>query len=333
MTMEKVITSAHGSGGLGTSSLIENIFAKYFNNEYLAQMEDATIVPGGKRLAVTTDSFVVEPYIFPGGDIGKLSVCGTVNDLLVRGAVPKYLTCGFILCNGLKTDDLEMIVKSMASAAEEAGVKIVAGDTKVVPGDGGLYINTTGVGVFEDEEFGADRVAEGDVIIVSGNLGDHHVAILKTRMGIENNVMSDVAVLKDMIENMRSEGVCIKAMRDITRGGLATILAELSKASEYVIEIDEEAVPVSSEVAGFSDLLGLDPLYMGNEGKLVAVVAKEDAEKALECIKRSKYGENAAIIGKICEREDEKHGLYINTHIGGRVKKDVLVGEGLPRIC
>lgn len=331
--MENIITAAHGSGGFSTSKLIEDIFAKYLGNEYLAQMEDATIVPASEKIAVTTDSFVVEPYIFPGGDIGRLSVCGTVNDLLVRGASPRYLTCGFILCQGLKIDELEMIVKSMADTAREAGVKIVAGDTKVVPGDAGLYINTTGVGLMENDEYGAKRLEDGDIIIVSGNLGDHHVAILKSRLGIDNSVVSDVAPLGDMIDSLKKNNINIKAMRDITRGGLATVLSELAKSSGYDIELDEEKIPVGSDVAAFSRLLGLDPLYMGNEGKLVAIVSADDGSAALECIRNSKYGSNAKIVGKVCTKKENSPELFVSTRVGGRVKKGVLIGEGLPRIC
>lgn len=331
--MDNIIKAAHGSGGKSTSDLIKNIFAKYLGNEYLNQMEDATIVPGHTRLAMTTDSFVVDPYKFPGGNIGRLAIAGTVNDLLVRGASPRYLTCGFILQEGLEINDLEEVVKSMADAAAEAGVKLVAGDTKVVPGGPGLYINTSGVGFIENEALGADKVSEGDAIIVSGNLGDHHVAILKTRMSISNNVESDVAPLSHMVNNLMSSGLKLKAMRDITRGGLATVLSELAAASDHKIVIEEEKLPVNKEVAAFSRLLGLDPLYMGNEGKLVLIVDKADANKALEIIKASKYGKDAALVGRIGPKDASKTGLYVETEIGGLVRKDVLIGEGLPRIC
>lgn len=328
-----IIKSEHGSGGKSTSELIKNIFARHFDNEYLAQMEDSSVVPGHGKLAVTTDSFVVDPYIFDGGDIGRLAVCGTVNDLLVRGATPKYLTCGFILQEGLPVSDLEMIVKSMADTAREAGVQIVTGDTKVVPGGPGLYINTTGVGFMEGEELGAKNVTEGDVIIASGNLGDHHVAILKTRLSINNNIKSDVAPLGEMVGRLTQAGLNLKAMRDITRGGLGTIMAELATASGNVIELSEEALPVSKEVSAFTRLLGLEPLYMGNEGKLVLIVDSKDADKAIEIIKGSKYGENACIIGRVLEKDADRAGLYIKTPIGGRIRKGILIGEGLPRIC
>lgn len=272
------ITMAHGSGGRATSQLIADIFARNFNNEVLSRMEDSAVVPGSGRIAVTTDSFVVNPIFFPGGDIGKLSVCGTVNDLLMSGAQPKYLTCGFIIEEGAQSGELERIAASMAQTASEAGVTIVAGDTKVIEGNGGVYINTAGVGfVPEGVNISASLCREGDAVLVSGYLGEHHAAVLSARMGIENQILSDCAPLGEMVQSMQEAGVRIKAMRDVTRGGLATVLHEFAVSSDCCVELEENRLPVSAPVKGFCGLLGLDPLYMGNEGKMTAVVAGEDA--------------------------------------------------------
>lgn len=324
------ITLAHGSGGLATTELINDIFAEKFSNPVLDMMEDSAVVDGAAKIAVTTDSFVVNPVIFKGGDIGRLAVCGTVNDLLMRCAVPKYITCGFILEEGLDISVLKTVVASMADTAKEAGVVIVAGDTKVIEGSGGMYINTAGVGfVNEGVCCKSAQCKPSDVIILSGNLGDHHAAIMSDRMNIENNIESDCAPLCEMVLNMCNEGVHIHALRDITRGGLGTILNELSNASDCMFEIDEEALPVTKSVASFCKILGLDPLFMGNEGKLAAIVPYNEAEKALSIIRRSRYGENAVIAGRVKEGK----GVIMNTRLGGRRGIGVLVGEGLPRIC
>lgn len=326
------ITMAHGAGGSATSELIGRIFARHFDNEVLNQMEDSAVVPSSGRIALTTDSFVVTPLVFPGGDIGRLSVCGTVNDLAMRGAAPRYLTCGFILQEGLDIDLLDSVVKSMAETAREAGVAIVAGDTKVVEGQGGLFINTAGVGfVPEGTEISAGRCVPGDVVLVSGNLGDHHACILSGRMGIENGIRSDCAPLNGMVRALLEGGIAVHTLRDVTRGGLATVLKELAAASRCSIMLEEEALPVDPQVRDFCGLLGLDPLYMGNEGKLVAVLPEAQAERALGILRGSKYGEHAALIGRV---EAQQPGLLsVRTSIGGRRALDVLQGEGLPRIC
>ena len=334
---EKVITMVHGSGGQATDDLIASIFAKEFSNDTLNQMEDSAVVPGAGKIAMTTDSFVVTPVIFRGGDIGRLCICGTVNDLLMRGAKPKYITCGFILEEGLAISTLERVVHSMAETAREAGVIIVAGDTKVINGNGGLYINTAGVGfVPEDVDIKAANARPGDVIIASGNMGDHHAAILSERMNIETDVESDNAPLVDMVGKLLESGIEIRTLRDVTRGGLATVLKELAVASANVFYLDEESIPVSAKVRDFAGLLGLDPMYMGNEGKMIAIVPKEVAEQAVEIIRSAKYGENACIIGEVAEAEDriaEAGSLIMRTEIGGQRYLDVLQGEGLPRIC
>ncbi len=324
------ITLAHGSGGKSTSDLIEAVFAKHFSNPILNMMEDSAVVCASPKIAVTTDSFVVTPLLFKGGDIGRLSVCGTVNDLLMRGAVPKYITSAFIIEEGADTETLNTIAKSMADTAKEAGVTVICGDTKVIEGSGGIYINTTGVGfVKQSTDIVSTNLREGDAIVVSGNMGDHHAAILSARMGIENNIKSDNAPLGEMVAEMLKKGIELHCMRDITRGGLGTVLNELAKASKVNIELIENKIPINHEVKAFAKILGLDILHMGNEGKMVAVMPKEQADKAVKIIRNCKYGENAQVIGEV------KHGTGVTliTPIGGKRQINVLYGEGLPRIC
>ena len=328
-----IITMAHGSGGKSSNELIEKLFKEKFRNPNLDKLEDAAVldISGKKKMAFTTDSFVVNPIFFPGGDIGKLAICGTVNDLLMMGAEPKYLTAGFILEEGLEMEKLEKIVDSMAKEAKKAGVIIVAGDTKVVEGKGGLFINTSGVGFIEDGiNIGAAECEPGDAVILNGTLGNHHACILSQRMGIENGIQSDCAVLKEMVQNMLKAGIKIKAMRDVTRGGLGTIINEIAHSSEIGIELMEEAFPVDHEIKGFCEILGLDPLYMGNEGKMVCIVSDSDKEKALDIMRKSEYGEKCAIIGKAVAG---KPVVTMETRLGGKRIIDVLYGEGLPRIC
>ena len=323
------ITLSHGSGGKATSELIDQIFARHFSNPILNMMEDSAVVDGYGKIAITIDSFVVTPLFFKGGDIGRLAVCGTVNDLLMRGAVPKYITSAFIIEEGADTDTLEAIASSMAKTANEAGVCIVAGDTKVIEGNGGVYINTTGIGFANNENIVSTNLQDGDCVIVSGTMGDHHATILSARMEIENDIQSDNAPLTDIVKNLIDGGIDIHCMRDVTRGGLGTVLNELANASQKQIEIEETAIPISDEVRAFSKILGLNIMHMGNEGKLVAIVPSEQANKAVEIMKNSKYGENATIIGKITNGE----GVILNTRLGGQRKINVLIGEGLPRIC
>lgn len=334
----------HGSGGQATGELIGEIFASAFDNDVLDRMEDSAVVPGSGRIAVTTDSFVVTPLVFRGGDIGRLSVCGTVNDLLMRGAVPRYLTCGFILEEGLEVSLLQKVVDSLAKTAKEAGVSIIAGDTKVIEGNGGLYINTTGVGFVPDGvEISAANAQASDAVLVSGTMGDHHAAILGERLNIESDIESDCAPLGEIVRGLLDGGIEVRTLRDVTRGGLATVLKELAAASGKCFMLEENAVPVSPKVRDFCGLLGLDPLYMGNEGKLVAVVPGEQAERALEIMKKARYGSGAAVIGKVLEAEEsagagsaESFGageLLMRTEIGGIRRLTVLQGEGLPRIC
>lgn len=324
------ITMAHGSGGKTGAELMSKVFGKHFKNEVLDKMEDAAVLEINGRIAFSTDSFVVTPLEFSGGDIGKLCVCGTVNDLLMMGARPKYLSCGFIMEEGLEIEQLERIVRSMARTAELAGVKIVAGDTKVVQGQGGLYINTSGIGVIpEGRDVRAANCRPGDAVILSGTLGDHHACILSARMNIKNGIKSDCAVLAEIPESLFNKGINVRTMRDVTRGGLGTILNEIAHASGCRIEIKETDLPVSEEVKGFCDILGLDPLYMGNEGKMIAVVPADREEEALALIRATETGRNAAVIGHVTEGS----GTVMITRLGGTRVVDVLYGEGLPRIC
>ena len=321
---------AHGSGGKSSAELMKAVFGKYFKNDILDKMEDAAVLNVNGKIAFSTDSFVVTPTVFRGGDIGKLAVCGTVNDLLMMGAKPLYLTSAYILEVGLEVELLEQCVASMAKTAEEAGVKIVAGDTKVVEGNGGLMINTSGIGVIpEDRDISAANLKDGDVILVSGFLGDHHACILSHRMNLENNIQSDCAPLNDIVDALFDNGIRVKTMRDITRGGLGTMLNELAATSGCSIEIEEKNIPVREEVRGFCGILGLDPLYMGNEGKMLAVVDGADAEKALEVMSATNHGKDAVILGKVVEGS----GVIMKTRLGGKRVVDMLYGEGLPRIC
>ena len=324
------IDMSHGSGGKASAELMKDIFGKYYSNDILNKMEDAAVLEIHSRIACSTDSFVVTPVVFNGGDIGKLAVCGTVNDLLMMGAKPKYITAAFILEEGLEISLLDQIVSSMAKTAAEAGVQIIAGDTKVVEGKGGLYINTTGIGLIpEGREISAENCKEGDLVLLSGNLGDHHACILSARMGIDNNIKSDCTHLNSLVNSLLENNIRIKTMRDVTRGGLGTVLNEIANSSKCGIEIREEALPVDSEVKGFCDILGLDPLYMGNEGKMIAVVESEDAEKALDLMKQNKDGKYATIIARVVGGK----GVVMKTRLGGSRVVDVLYGEGLPRIC
>lgn len=324
------ITMAHGSGGKSSAELMQKVFGKHFSNEVLDKMEDAAVLDIEGRIAFSTDSFVVTPIIFKGGDIGKLAVCGTVNDLLMMGAKPQYLTSAYILEEGLEVDTLDKVAASMANTAKIAGVNIVAGDTKVVEGRGGLMINTTGIGIIPPgRDISAANLEPGDVILVSGYLGDHHACILSARMDLENNIESDCAPLNTLVDALFDSRSTVKAMRDVTRGGLGTMLNELARSSQVSINIKEKDIPVRDNVRGFCDILGLDPLYMGNEGKMLAVVKGEDADKALAALKNTELGQDAVILGEVAQGS----GVTMETRLGGKRVVDMLYGEGLPRIC
>lgn len=334
------ITLSHGSGGKATHNLIEGVFGPAFSNPLLDRMDDAAIFTLGgptSRLAFTTDSYVVNPLFFPGGDIGKLAVHGTINDLAMAGARPLYLSAGFILEEGLAISDLRRIVDSMAGAAREAGVTIVTGDTKVVQRGkaDGLFINTAGVGlVHPDAQIGQDQLRPGDVILVSGPIGDHGAAILLAResLDIESAIQSDTAPLHTLVADLLNAfGHQIHSLKDPTRGGVATSLNEMAQASEMAVVLDEAAIPVRTDVRGICEILGLDPLTIANEGKLLAVVAPEIAEAALSLMQAHPLGREAAIIGTV--QAEPPAMVFMRTAIGGKRVLDMLVGDPLPRIC
>jgi hydrogenase expression/formation protein HypE len=334
------ITLSHGSGGKATHNLIEGVFAPAFSNPLLDRMDDAaTFAVGedGPRLAFTTDTYVVSPLFFPGGDIGKLAVHGTINDLAMAGAQPLYLSAGFILEEGFAIADLRRIVASMADAAREAGVAIVTGDTKVVQRGkaDGLFINTAGVGVVQTTwPLGTDEARPGDRVLLSGPVGDHGVAVMLTReaLDIETDVQSDTAPLHGLVATLlHAAGTGVHCLKDPTRGGVATALNEIAFGSEVSIALDEQAIPVRAGVRGACEILGLDPLTIANEGKLVAVVAAEMAEAALAAMQAHPLGREAAIIGEV--RAEPMAMVFLRTDIGGTRVLDMLVGDPLPRIC
>jgi hydrogenase expression/formation protein HypE len=338
LTHNEQIVMGHGAGGRMGHQLIQKAFMSAFDNPALRAGDDAARLESDRHqnLAISTDSHVVFPLFFPGGDIGRLAVCGTVNDVAMLGARPLYLTAGFILAEGLPMETLQRVVASMKSAAKEAGVQIVAGDTKVVQKGkaDGLYITTAGVGVIRPNlTIGGAQAKEGDVIILSGSIGDHGIAVLGARgeLGFESTVQSDVAPLNHLIEAMLDASDRIHVLRDPTRGGLATTLNEIAAQSSVGILLDEEAIPVHPEVRAACEMLGFDPLYIANEGKLVTMVAAEEAESVLKAMRRTRYGENAVVIGRVTE--DPKGRVLLKTPLGSTRIVDMLAGEMLPRIC
>ena len=337
MADDKILL-AHGSGGKLSHSLIKEFFLEEFKNPILELLGDSATFDVDKgRMAYTTDSYVVDPILFPGGDIGRLAVCGTVNDLSMSGACPLYLSAAFIIEEGFLKSDLRAILRSMKDAADEAGAKIVCGDTKVV-GKGEahkIFINTSGIGLIpEGVEVSPARIRSGDRIILSGHIGDHGVAILSKREGLEfqTEIQSDAAPMNHLVSKMIGEaGGEIHALRDPTRGGVATTLNEFAESCGLGIKIYEDRIPVQSGVKGACELLGLDPLYVANEGKLIAVVSKDSSQGLLSCMKKDTYGQNTEIIGEVV---DEPAGVvFLVTRIGGTRVVDMLTGEQLPRIC
>ncbi|MBO0775907.1 MAG: hydrogenase expression/formation protein HypE [Actinobacteria bacterium] len=328
---------AHGAGGKATQPLIEAIFLDAFRNPLLEPLEDAARLQAGTaRLALTTDSFVVSPLFFPGGTIGDLAVNGTVNDLAVAGATPLYLSAGFILEEGFPVADLTRIAGSMRDAAAAAGVHVVTGDTKVVERGkaDGCYINTAGVGVVEgDRELGVARARPGDVIIVSGPIGDHGVTIMLARgeLDIEADLCSDTAALNGLVAGLLAAVPGVRALRDATRGGVATILNEIARAAEVGVLVAEDDMPVRDEVRGAAELLGIDPMYVACEGRLVAVVDAGQAEQALAALRGHPLGSDAAVIGRVTA--DNPGVVQLKTAFGGTRIVDLLVGDPLPRIC
>ena len=334
--MNDRILLAHGSGGKLSHDLIEDCFVSTLGNPILNTLEDSAIVELGGRLAFTTDSYVVSPLFFPGGDIGKLAVCGTINDLSMTGATPLYLSLSLIIEEGLLIVDLKKIIASIQHTAAEADVKIVTGDTKVVDKGSAdkLFINTSGVGVVPPGiDISAANAKPGDKITVSGTLGDHGIAVLSQHEGLKFKVKvtSDCAPLNRLVAEMREISASIHCLRDPTRGGLATTLNEFAKQSDAGINLYEENIPVNKAVASACDLLGLDPLYLANEGKLVAIVASTDADKILTKMKQNRYGYEAAIIGEVVKEHPRR--VVMKTCLGASRIIDMLVDELLPRIC
>ncbi len=337
--MDKNILLGHGSGGRLSHDLIKEMFVKYFSNDILDEQTDAAVVKiNSDQLSFTTDSFVVDPIFFPGGDIGKLAIAGTVNDVAVSGAKPLYLSTSFIIEEGLALKDLETIVRTMAAEAKKAGVKIVTGDTKVV--DRGkcdkVFINTTGVGELPEKyiHIGSGRnIQAGDKIIVNGTIADHGMCIMAAReeISFSTDIKSDCACLNHLIKDALNVSGNIRFMRDATRGGLATVLCELAEDKGFGIEINEDELPVNENVRGMCELLGFDPMYVANEGKVVMIVANEEAENVLEALRKNELGKEAAIIGEVVD--EHKGKAWLTTGIGGRRIIDMLAGEQLPRIC
>jgi hydrogenase expression/formation protein HypE len=336
----KTILLAHGSGGRMMHDLVGDLFLPHFGDAVPAAQDDAAVVslPGRARprIALSTDSYVVSPIFFPGGDIGRLAVCGTVNDLAMVGAVPLYLAAGFILEEGLPTADLEIVAASMAEAAREAGVKIVAGDTKVVERGSvdRMFINTAGVGEVPEGVLISGAMARpGDVVILSGPVGEHGMAVMSLREGLEFSfpLESDCAPLNGLVAGMLDAGGPIHCLRDPTRGGLATTLNEIASQSGVEIRVDEACIPVSEGVRAACEMLGLDPLYVANEGKLVAFVAPEATESVLEAMRRHRYGRHAAVIGHVASGHPGR--VVMKTPFGARRVLDMLSGAQLPRIC
>lgn len=336
------VTLAHGGGGKAMRDLIDDVFVGCFDNPELDVREDqarfdlADLAARGDRLAFTTDSFVVDPLEFPGGDIGKLAVCGTVNDLAVGGARPLYLSCGFILEEGLDLGLLRRVVRSMAHTAEKAGVVIATGDTKVVTQGAcdKLFVNTTGLGVIDPaHRLAASSCRVGDVLLVNGMLGDHGAAILDARgdLALSSPIESDCAALHELIAELLAAVPATRFLRDATRGGLATVANEIAESAGAGVELQEEETPIREEVKGFCEILGLDPLYLANEGKVVAVVPPEHADRALDALRGHPLGEGACAIGRVVD--DQPGRVTMKTVFGGRRIVDMLVGEQLPRIC
>lgn len=327
----------HGSGGRVSHDLIASLFLPQFDNEFLRGLNDsAVIVVGETKLAFTTDSYVVDPIFFPGGDIGSLAIHGTVNDLAMRGARPLYLSVGFIIEEGFPMADLRTIADSMKTTANQAGVLIATGDTKVVPkgATDKIFINTAGIGIIDQHvDISGQNARPGNKIILSGTIADHGITILTCREGLQFDtpLKSDSAPLNSLVAEMLSASQAVNVLRDPTRGGLGTSLNEIADQSQVGICMYEEAIPIRPEVRGACELLGIDPLYLANEGKLIACVGAEDAERLLTVMRKHPYGQDACIIGEVVS--DHPGRVFMKTTIGGNRVVDMLMGEPLPRIC
>ena len=332
--MDDIITLDYGSGGKKTSQLIEGLLLPALDNPALRELGDGAILPGAEKLVFSTDSFVVDPIFFPGGDIGKLSVCGTVNDLAVCGAEPKYLSCAFIIEEGFAAEDLARVVASIRAAADAAGVAVVTGDTKVVERGRGdkLYVNTAGIGFLKYPGLSPRAIRPGDRVLVSGTVGDHGTAVMLARSGMmQGDIRSDCAPLNELCRALLSSGAAVRVLRDPTRGGIATTLNEFVEGTALGIELTEASIPVRGEVQAACDMLGLDALYCANEGKLLAVVAPEDEARALAALQSVDTGREAAVIGTVTA--DYPGRVVMDTAFGGRRILQKLTGAQLPRIC
>ena len=332
--MDDIITLDYGSGGKKTSQLIEGLLLPALDNPALRELGDGAILPGAEKLVFSTDSFVVDPIFFPGGDIGKLSVCGTVNDLAMCGAEPKYLSCAFIIEEGFAAEDLARVVASIRAAADAAGVAVVTGDTKVVERGRGdkLYVNTAGIGFLKYPGLSPRAIRPGDRVLVSGTVGDHGTAVMLARSSmIQGDIHSDCAPLNELCRALLSSGAAVRVLRDPTRGGVATTLNEFVEGTALGIELTEASIPVRGEVQAACDMLGLDALYCANEGKLLAVVAPGDEARALAALQSVDTGREAAIIGTVTA--DYPGRVVMDTAFGGRRILQKLTGAQLPRIC
>ena len=333
------ILLSHGNGGRLMHELIENVFLQHFRNSILEEQSDSAILPvDTAEIAFTTDSFVIDPIFFPGGNIGKLAVCGTVNDLSVSGATPLYISVSMIIEEGFPMKDLETVVRSLAEEARKAGVSIVTGDTKVVNKGkcDKLFINTAGIGRLGKERNLAGRtrsIVPGDVIIINGSIGDHGMAVMNAResFNFKTPVVSDCCCLNDLIGEVLEKSSSVRFMRDPTRGGVATVLNELAGKVPFGIEVDEESIPVNKGVAAMCELLGFDPLYIANEGKVVIVAGEEESGLILDILHSGEFGKQAAVIGRIVQEHPGK--VVLKTSTGGKRIIDVLTGDQLPRIC
>ncbi len=336
MKYDKILLE-HGGGGLLSNELISEYFLPSFQNPYLERLEDSAVLTiGGQKFCFTTDSYVVSPIFFPGGNIGSLAVHGTINDLSVCGGKPLYLSCGFILEEGFPFDSLETIIQTMAKAAAEANVNIVTGDTKVVARGAadGIFINTSGIGIVEyPGTLSVKNIQPNDVIIVNGTIGNHGAAIIKARenLAITSDILSDSAPLNDLIACILKASLNVHCMRDATRGGLGAILTEIAKSAQVRIDINESRIPIQDNVRGICEILGFDPLFLANEGKMILFCPASDAEAVLTTMHRHKYGKHATVIGTVSAATQGR--VILKTSIGGERIVDLPTGELVPRIC
>lgn len=338
-TKENKILLSHGDGGIKTGELINNLIIKYFDNQVLSRLEDSAVISGigNHKIAYTTDSFIVKPIFFPGGDIGKLSICGTINDLSASGAVPAVLSMGLIIEEGFELNLLEKILESAAKILKESNTSIVTGDTKVVEKNGmdKIFINSSGIGFIKDNvDISPARIKPGDKIIINGSIAEHGIAVLSSRpeFSFKTNIISDCAPLNGLVEDIIGISGKIHALRDATRGGIATVLTEMSQRSQTSFDIFEDKIPVKREARSFCEFLGLDPLYIANEGKMVIFVDPADADKVMDIMKKNKYGRDSCIIGEVTQKK-QNCSVFYKTKIGTTRILDRFYSEQLPRIC